>query len=138
MPVRYVPESPRFQLSNAASYVLLASVLTELQATMKIGSTSKFLLNLKIDILMPRHLLAPVRYIPESPQCQLSNATSHILLALALAELQAAIEIGFTSKFLLTLKTDSLTLRFSFMPIRHAPGPSPCQLSNDTFCAHLA
>ncbi|RPB04912.1 hypothetical protein L873DRAFT_1786075 [Choiromyces venosus 120613-1] len=100
-PVSHVPDSPRCQLSNGASHVLLASVSAELLATIEMVFTSEFLLTLKTDIWAPSHSPAPIRHVPESPRCQLSNGTSHILLASIFAELQAAIKIVFTGEFLL-------------------------------------
>ncbi|RPB02130.1 hypothetical protein L873DRAFT_1802570 [Choiromyces venosus 120613-1] len=119
MPVRYVSESSRCQLSNGASPILLASVPAELQAAMEMVFTSKFLLNLKTDSSTPSHSLAPIRYVLESPRCQLSNDGSHVLLASVPAELHAAFEMVFTGEFLLTLKTDILTPSHLLAPIRH-------------------
>ncbi|RPA88994.1 hypothetical protein L873DRAFT_1796378 [Choiromyces venosus 120613-1] len=93
--------------------------------------TSKFLLPLKTDISTPSNSLVPVRYVPESPQCQLSNSAFHMLLASLSAKLQAAIELAFTGEFLLTLKTDISKHRCSPMPIRHAPELPRWQLSNN-------
>ncbi|RPA91940.1 hypothetical protein L873DRAFT_1818568 [Choiromyces venosus 120613-1] len=120
-PVRYVLESPRCQLSNGVSHGLLASVPAELQAVMELVFTGKFLLNLKTDSSTPSHSLAPVRHVPESPRCQLSNGGFHVLLASVPAELQAAMEMVFTGEFLLTLKTDISTPSHSLAPIRHVP-----------------
>ncbi|RPA96863.1 hypothetical protein L873DRAFT_1922957 [Choiromyces venosus 120613-1] len=121
MPVRYVPESPRCKLSNSASHILLVVVSTELQVTIKIVFTSKFLLTLKTDISMPKHSLIPIRGVSESPGCQLSNGTCHILLASVPAKLQAAMELVFTSKFLLSLKIDILMPRHLLVPVRYVP-----------------
>ncbi|RPA92258.1 hypothetical protein L873DRAFT_1794343 [Choiromyces venosus 120613-1] len=117
----HVPESPRCQLSNGGFYVLLAPVPTELQAAMKIVFTSQFLLNLKTDISMYSDSPAPIRYIPESPRCRLPNGASHILLPSFPSELQAAIKMAFTGKFLLNLKTDISTPSYSLTPIRYVP-----------------
>ncbi|RPA94400.1 hypothetical protein L873DRAFT_1814398 [Choiromyces venosus 120613-1] len=68
---------------------------------------------------MPRHSLMPVTRVSESSRCQLSNSTSPILLASVPAELQAAMEIVFTSEFLLNLKTDSSTPSHSLAPVRY-------------------
>ncbi|RPA89359.1 hypothetical protein L873DRAFT_1890821 [Choiromyces venosus 120613-1] len=81
VPVRHVPESPRCQPSNGASHILLASLSAELQTAMELAFTVEFLLTLKTDISKPRCSPTPIRHVPESPQCQLSNATSHVLLA---------------------------------------------------------
>ncbi|RPA93474.1 hypothetical protein L873DRAFT_1815774 [Choiromyces venosus 120613-1] len=120
MPVRRVSESSRCQLSNGASPILRASVPAELQAVMEMIFTSKFLLNLKTDSSTPSHSLVPIRYVLESPRCQLSNGGSHVLLASVPAELHAALEIVFTGKFLLMLKTDISTPGHLLAPIRHA------------------
>ncbi|RPA98161.1 hypothetical protein L873DRAFT_1790494 [Choiromyces venosus 120613-1] len=74
MPVRCVSESSRCQPSNSTSHNLLASVSAKLQAAIKMVFTGEFLLTLKTDISML------IRHVPESPQCQLSNTTSHVLL----------------------------------------------------------
>ncbi|RPB05539.1 hypothetical protein L873DRAFT_1785709 [Choiromyces venosus 120613-1] len=132
MPVRYVPESPRFQLSNGASYNLLASVPAKLQATMIMTFTSKSLLILKTDISTPRCLLTPIRHVPEFPRCRPSNSTFYVLLASVSAELQAAIQLVFTGESLLTLKTDISTSRCLLTPIRHVPESPRCRLSNGT------
>ncbi|RPA91814.1 hypothetical protein L873DRAFT_1794655 [Choiromyces venosus 120613-1] len=129
-PIRYVPESPRCQLSNGAFHILLASLFTKLQATMEPVFTSEFLLSLKPDISTLSHSLSPIRHVPEFPRCQLSNGASHILLASHFAELQAAIQLAFTGEFLLTLKTVISKPRCSTMPIRHIPESPQCQLSN--------
>ncbi|RPA91314.1 hypothetical protein L873DRAFT_1794931 [Choiromyces venosus 120613-1] len=92
--------------------------------------TGEFLLTLKTVISMLSHLFAPIRNVPESPRCQLSNDASHILLASRSAELQAAMELSFIGKFLLTLKTDISKPRCSPMPIRHVPESPRCQLLN--------
>ncbi|RPA91094.1 hypothetical protein L873DRAFT_1795110 [Choiromyces venosus 120613-1] len=81
MPIRYVSRSPSCQPSNGISHTLLASVSAKLPATIELVFTGKFLLTLKTDISMPRCSLMPIRYVPKSPQCQPSNAPSHILLA---------------------------------------------------------
>ncbi|RPA94767.1 hypothetical protein L873DRAFT_1792688 [Choiromyces venosus 120613-1] len=98
-PVRCVSESPRCQLSNNASHNLLASGPMELQAAIEMVFTGEFLQTLKADISTPSHSLtpadisslsqslAPPRHVPESPRCQLSNGTSHVLLASVPAEL---------------------------------------------------
>ncbi|RPA99712.1 hypothetical protein L873DRAFT_1789397 [Choiromyces venosus 120613-1] len=117
-PVRYVPGSPRCRLSNGASHVLLTSVSAKLQAAIEMISTSEFLLSSKTDISMPSHSLMPIRHVPESPQCQPSNGTSHVLLELVSAELQATMQMVFTSESLLTLKTDILTPSHSLTPVR--------------------
>ncbi|RPB04409.1 hypothetical protein L873DRAFT_1786228 [Choiromyces venosus 120613-1] len=130
MPIRLVPEFPQCQLSNSTSHIYLTSVSTELQAAIQMVFTSEFLLTLKTDISMPSHSLVPVRHVPESPQCQLSNATSLILLASVPTELLAAIEIVFTSKFLLSSKTDILTSSHLLAPVKHVPEFPQCQLSN--------
>ncbi|RPB02241.1 hypothetical protein L873DRAFT_1787949 [Choiromyces venosus 120613-1] len=132
MPVRNVPESPQCQLSNGISHVLLASVPGEIQAAMKMVFTSESLLTLKADISTLSYSIMPVRYVPEFSRCQPSNGASHNMLALLSAELQAAMELAFTSEFLLTLKTDISKPRCSPMPIRHVPESPRCQLSNAT------
>ncbi|RPA88344.1 hypothetical protein L873DRAFT_1824626 [Choiromyces venosus 120613-1] len=119
MPVRRVSESTRCQPSNGASPILLAAVPAELQAAMEMVFTSKFLLNLKTDSSTPSHSLAPITHVLEPPRCQLSNGGCHVLLASVPAELHAALEIVFTSEFLLTLKTDISTPSHSLAPIRH-------------------
>ncbi|RPA95734.1 hypothetical protein L873DRAFT_1812517 [Choiromyces venosus 120613-1] len=123
MPVRRVSESSRCQLSNSTSPVLLASVPAELQAAMEMVFTSEFLLNLKTDISTPSHSLTPVRYVLESPRCQLSNGVSHVLLASVPAELQAALEMVFTGEFLLTLKTDISTPSHLLAPLCNGTSP---------------
>ncbi|RPB02795.1 hypothetical protein L873DRAFT_1787478 [Choiromyces venosus 120613-1] len=115
MPIRYVPESPQYQHSNVTSYILLASVPAELQAAIKIFFTGNFLQILKTDISTPRDSLIPIRYVPESPRCQYSNVTCHILLASVSAELQATIEMIFMGEVLLILKTDISMSGHSFM-----------------------
>ncbi|RPA91218.1 hypothetical protein L873DRAFT_1795010 [Choiromyces venosus 120613-1] len=91
-PIRHVSESPRCQPSNGASLNLLVPVPTELQAAMQIVFTSEFLQALKTDILMPSHLLTLIGHVPESPQCQLSNGTSHVLLTSVPTGPQAAMK----------------------------------------------
>ncbi|RPB05867.1 hypothetical protein L873DRAFT_1785549 [Choiromyces venosus 120613-1] len=125
--IKYVPETPRCQLSNTTSHILLASVPAELQATMEMVFTSEFLLTLKTDISMPRCSPVPIRYVPESPRCQHYNAASHVLLASVSPELQATMEMIFTSEFLLTLKTDISTPRCLLMLIRHVLKSPRCQ-----------
>ncbi|RPA94249.1 hypothetical protein L873DRAFT_1793103 [Choiromyces venosus 120613-1] len=127
MPVRQAPESSRCQHSNGASHILLASVPVELPATMEMVFTREFLLGLKTESLTLSHSLTPVRYVPESPRCQLSNGASHGLLASVPAELQAAMEMVFTSEFVLTLKTDNLTLSHLLARIRHVLESPRCQ-----------
>ncbi|RPB01881.1 hypothetical protein L873DRAFT_1803185, partial [Choiromyces venosus 120613-1] len=122
--------APIRHLSNGGSPGLLASVPADLQAAMGMVFTSEFLLNLKTDSSTPSHSLTPVRYVLESPRCQLSNGASHVLLASVPAALQAALEMVFTGEFLLTLKTDILTPSHSLAPIRHVPESPRCQLSN--------
>ncbi|RPA88867.1 hypothetical protein L873DRAFT_782631 [Choiromyces venosus 120613-1] len=56
---------------------------------MELVFTGKLLLNLNTDSSTPSYSLAPVRYVLESPRCQLSNGVSHILLASVPTELQA-------------------------------------------------
>ncbi|RPA89520.1 hypothetical protein L873DRAFT_1796049 [Choiromyces venosus 120613-1] len=129
-PVRPVLESPRCLLSNGTSHILLASVSAKPQATIELVFIGEFLLTLRIDILMPSHLLTPIRHVLESPRCQISNSTSHGLLASVLLSYSPAIQIVFTSKFLQTLKTDISTLRYSLAPVRHVSESSQCQLSN--------
>ncbi|RPB01612.1 hypothetical protein L873DRAFT_1788248 [Choiromyces venosus 120613-1] len=108
-PIRCVSESPRCQLSNGASHILLASVPAKLQASIEMVFIGKFLLTLKTDISMPRYLLTPIRHVSDSPRCQLSNGTSHVLLTSVPVELKAPMEIVFTGESLLTLKTDIST-----------------------------
>ncbi|RPB02815.1 hypothetical protein L873DRAFT_1874029 [Choiromyces venosus 120613-1] len=138
MPVRHVPESPQCQHSNGTSHVLLASVPAELQAAIGMVFTCKFLLTSKTDISTPSYSLTPVRHVPESPQCQPFNGASHILLASLSTELQAAMELAFTGKFMLALKTDISKPRCSPKPIRHVPESPRCQLSNATSHVLLA
>ncbi|RPB03825.1 hypothetical protein L873DRAFT_1856717 [Choiromyces venosus 120613-1] len=138
MSIKHVPQFPRCQLSNGTSHVLLAPVSAELQATLEMVFTGEFLQTLKTDISTPSHSLMPIRHVPESPRCQLSNGTFHILLAPVSAELQATLEMVFTGKFLLTLKTDISTSSHSLAPIRHVPESPRCQLSNATSHALLA
>ncbi|RPA95044.1 hypothetical protein L873DRAFT_1934092 [Choiromyces venosus 120613-1] len=137
-PIRHVPESPRCQPSNGTSHILLASVSAELQAAIEMVFTSKFLLSLKTDISTSSYLLTPVRHVPESPQCQLSNATSHVLLASVSAELQVAMEMVFTSKFPLSSKTDISMPSYSLTPAKYVPEFPRCQLFNDAFLDLLA
>ncbi|RPB05331.1 hypothetical protein L873DRAFT_1909594 [Choiromyces venosus 120613-1] len=127
---QHLPHYPG--LSNGASHILLASVPAKLQAAMEMVFTSEFLLSLKTDLSMARYSLMPIRHVPESLQCQPSNATSHVLLMAVTAELQATMQIVFAGKFLLILKTDISTPRHLLMPIRYAPGSTRCQRSNDT------
>ncbi|RPA89700.1 hypothetical protein L873DRAFT_1795939 [Choiromyces venosus 120613-1] len=75
-PIRHVLEFPQCQPSNTMLHILLVSVPAELQAATEMVFTSEFLLNLKTDISTPRHSLVPIRHVPESPQCQYSNAAS--------------------------------------------------------------
>ncbi|RPB04563.1 hypothetical protein L873DRAFT_1786340 [Choiromyces venosus 120613-1] len=117
-PIRYVPEFPRCYLSNGTCHILRASRSAELPAAMQLAFISEFLLTLKTDISTLSHSLAPIRHVPESPRCQLSNGASHILLASCSAELQAAMQLAFIGEFLLTLKTDISTLSHSPAPIR--------------------
>ncbi|RPB03826.1 hypothetical protein L873DRAFT_1786798 [Choiromyces venosus 120613-1] len=131
-PIRYVSESARCQLSNGASHILLASVPAELQATIEMVFTGEFLLSLKTDISMPRDSLMPIRHVSESPRCQPSNGATHNLLALVSAELQATMELVFTGKFLLSLKTDISMPRCLLASIRHVLGSPRCQHSNGT------
>ncbi|RPB00181.1 hypothetical protein L873DRAFT_1805628 [Choiromyces venosus 120613-1] len=79
---------------------------------------------------MPRHSLMPVRHVSESSRCQHSNCASPILLASVPTELQAAMEMVFTGKFLLNLKTDSSTPSYSLAPVRYVLESTRCQLSN--------
>ncbi|RPA95675.1 hypothetical protein L873DRAFT_1812435 [Choiromyces venosus 120613-1] len=111
--------TPIRHLSNGHSHGLLASVPTELQAVMELVFTNEFLLNLKTDSPTPSHPLAPARYVLESPRCQLSNGVSHVLLASVPVELQAVMELVFTGKLLLNLKTDSSMPSHSLAPVRH-------------------
>ncbi|RPA91095.1 hypothetical protein L873DRAFT_1795111 [Choiromyces venosus 120613-1] len=129
-PVRHVLETPQCQRSNCASHILLASVHAELLVSIHMVFTGEFLLNLKTGISTPRLLFMPVRCVSESPRCQLSNSTSHILLAFVSTELQAAMEMVITGEFLLTLKTDISTPRHLLTPVRHVPESSRCQHSN--------
>ncbi|RPA95800.1 hypothetical protein L873DRAFT_1792041 [Choiromyces venosus 120613-1] len=129
-PIRHYLESPLCYLSNAAFQVLLTSVPTELQAAIEMVFTGKFLLILRIDISTLNHSLGPVRYVPKSPQCQLCNDTSHVLLASAPAKLQASVEMVFTVEFLLNLKIDILMPRYSLAPVRHVSESPRCQRSN--------
>ncbi|RPA97063.1 hypothetical protein L873DRAFT_1791234 [Choiromyces venosus 120613-1] len=80
-PIRHVPESPQCQTSDGASHILLASCSAELPAVMELAFIGELLLTLKTDISKPRCLPMPIRYVPESPRCQPSNAASHVLLA---------------------------------------------------------
>ncbi|RPA92062.1 hypothetical protein L873DRAFT_1794524 [Choiromyces venosus 120613-1] len=80
----------------------------------------------------------PVRCVSESSRCQPSNCASHILLASVPTELQAAIEMVFTSKFLLTLKTDSSTPSHSLAPVKHVPESPRCRPSHSIFQVLLA
>ncbi|RPA88866.1 hypothetical protein L873DRAFT_782617 [Choiromyces venosus 120613-1] len=130
VPIRYVLESPRCQLSNGGSHVLLASVPAELHAALEMVFTGEFLLTLKTDISTPSYSLAPVRYVLESPRCQLSNGTFHSLLASVPTELHAALEMVFTGEFLLNLKTDSSTPSHLLAPVRYVLESPRCQLSN--------
>ncbi|RPA92460.1 hypothetical protein L873DRAFT_1794231 [Choiromyces venosus 120613-1] len=123
---------------NGASHILLALVPTDLQAAIEMIFTGEFLLILKIDISKPRCSPMPIQYVPESPQCQLSNATAHILLASPSTELLAAMELAFTREFLLTLKTDISKPRCLPMPIRCVLESPQCQLSNATSHGLLA
>ncbi|RPA94766.1 hypothetical protein L873DRAFT_1792687 [Choiromyces venosus 120613-1] len=135
---RHVSESPRCQLSNGDSHVLLASVPAELQATIEMVFTGESLLTSKTDISTPSDSTTPVRHVPESPRCLPSNGASYILLASLSNELQAAMELAFTGESLLTLKIDISTLSHSLAPIRHVPESPQCQLSNGASHVPLA
>ncbi|RPA96365.1 hypothetical protein L873DRAFT_1791698 [Choiromyces venosus 120613-1] len=87
---------------------------------------------------MPRHSLMPIRYVSEFPRCQPSNGASYVLLAAVSAKLQAAMEMVFTSKSLLHLKTDISMPSDSPMPVRHVPESPQCQPSNGAYHALLA
>ncbi|RPA90100.1 hypothetical protein L873DRAFT_1795686 [Choiromyces venosus 120613-1] len=130
MPIRHVRNSSQCQPSNGVSHALLASVPAELQAAMKIVFTGKSLLSLRTDTLTLSHSLMPIRHVPEFPRCQLSNGTSHAILASVPTELQAAMKIVFTGESLLTLKSDILMLSYSIAPLRHVPETPRCQRSN--------
>ncbi|RPA90003.1 hypothetical protein L873DRAFT_1882032 [Choiromyces venosus 120613-1] len=138
MPVKHVPESPQCRLSNSASHVLLESVSAELQAAMEIVFNGESLLDLKTNISTASYSVAPLRHVPESPRCQRSNGTSHVLLASVPTELLAAIEMVFTGEFLLTLETDISMPSNSPASIGYVPEFPRCQLSNRASHIHLA
>ncbi|RPA93396.1 hypothetical protein L873DRAFT_1793682 [Choiromyces venosus 120613-1] len=97
---------------------------------MEMVLTGKVLLTLKTDITTPSHLLMPLRYVLDSSRCQHSNGGSHVFLASVPAELQAAIEMVFTGKFLPILKTDISTPSHSLVPARHGLDSPQYLLSN--------
>ncbi|RPA95659.1 hypothetical protein L873DRAFT_1792152 [Choiromyces venosus 120613-1] len=138
IPIRLVPDSPRCQPSNGTSHVLLASVPAELQASMELVFASEFLLSSKTDILMPMYSLMPTKHVPESPRCQPSNGTCHVLLASVPIRLHAAMQMVFISKFLLTLKMNITMLSHSLTPIRHVLESPQCQHSNSSSHTLLA